>query len=53
MAQGGIPLKKKYFVRLSDEKHDVCQDIAKRLKEMSEKVNRAALRKTPDATIFA
>ncbi len=42
-------MNKKYTVRLSDDERGVCQGIVKRLKETSEKVNRAQILLKADA----
>ena len=42
-------MNKKYIVRLSDDERGVCQDIVKRLKGTSEKVNRAQVLLKADA----
>ena len=42
-------MNKKYIVRLSDEERAVCQEIVKRLKGTSEKVNRAQVLLKADA----
>jgi Homeodomain-like domain len=42
-------MNKKYIVRLSDDERGVCQDIVKRLKGTSEKVNRAQILLKADA----
>ncbi|GAC1333692.1 MAG: hypothetical protein NVSMB14_00610 [Isosphaeraceae bacterium] len=42
-------MNKKYIVRLSDDERGVCQNIVKRLKGTSEKVNRAKILLKADA----
>ena len=42
-------MNKKYIVRLSDEEHQVCQEVAKKLKGTSQKVRRAQILLKTDA----